>query len=169
MKQHNSEHSAQLVHILTKRLQNMHGNATSTCINIQSTFNQHHYSDYMHHTCRASAWCNRTTTCICVSSTLVGGTKSVNITQLQPHSASCTNARGVYICVIGSKAKHHQCKLITTGDDHQVRRWSICTSWWKEKHHQRKLQKGRTISGACWSGLHQQHAPLLVLTFCNLC
>ena len=43
--------------------------------------------------------------------------------------------------------KHHIPAQVAAGDDHHECKWSICTSWQKEKHHQRKLHSVKTISG----------------------
>ena len=36
---------------------------------------------------------------------------------------------------------------VAAGDDHHDCKWSIFASWWKEKHHQRKLHSVKTILG----------------------
>ena len=41
---------------------------------------------------------------------------------------------------------------VTTGDDHCMYKWGICTSCWKEKHHQCKLQQ--VLTTTCASGVN---------------
>ena len=36
---------------------------------------------------------------------------------------------------------------VAAGDDDHYCKWSIFASWWKEKHHQRKLHRVKTILG----------------------
>ena len=36
---------------------------------------------------------------------------------------------------------------VAAGDDYHDCKWSIFASWWKEKHHQRKLHSVKTILG----------------------
>ena len=63
--------------------------------------------------------------------------------QPPPHSAS-----RVFAPVVGRKTPPVQ---VATGDDHHMCKWSICTSCWKEKHHQCKLQQ--VLITTCASGV----------------
>ena len=61
-----------------------------------------------------------------------------------PHSASCNTCALVNALVLRGKTPPVQ---VAAGDDHHECKWSIFASWWKEKHHQRKLHRVKTILG----------------------
>ena len=66
-----------------------------------------------------------------------------------PHSASCNVC--LFVCAHISKCASAPRKTppaqVAAGDDDHDCKWSIFASWWKEKHHQRKLHSVNTILG----------------------
>ena len=97
------------------------------------------------------------------------GTKSVTTTQLQlpPPNKTYSYHHHIPLSHTTTTYKHHHSTTTTQCKLHECK-WSICTSWWKAKHHQPKLLKVSTSIGASRSGLHQQHATTTTTTIIQI-
>ena len=78
------------------------------------------------------------------------------------HSANCNTCQFVCMHIWNSLVLHEKTpptQQVAVCDVHYKCKWSTCASWWKEKHHQLKLQTVNTILGISRNEMQQ---PILM-------